>query len=112
MNKLTQLLEQLKLEVDSYLEYVGLIQSSSNNFTIDESVLNEYYGEMESLANQISAIFDESNDTDLIGDTDLIEGVSRIAEFFSSLSNDEIVEPEDIGALDLDRFIDMARTHK
>ena len=111
MKNLVILLTSLNDICHKYLRYIEL-KSRTEESLDNNDVINEYYGAMETISQQISTIFDEKNNLDLVANTELIDGVSKIVEFFSSIHNDKILDEDDIGELQIDRVISMAQKQK
>lgn len=108
MNQLITLLSNLHTISQDCLRYIKLKNSRKENLKNSE-VLREYYGELETISQKISSIFDEQNDINLIANSDLMSGVGRIAEFFSSMPNDEVIQYEDVEELNIPTMIAMAK---
>jgi hypothetical protein len=108
MNQLITLLSDLHTVSQDCLRYIKLKDSRKED-PKDSGVLGEYYGELETIAQKISSIFDEQNDIDLVANSDLVSGVGRIVEFFSSMPNDEVIQDEDVEELNIPAMIAMAK---
>lgn len=108
MNRLVSLLTNLHNLVQDCLRYISL-KSSEREELKKTGVLGEYYGEMEMLSKDISEIFDDQNNLSLIGDSDLMDQVGKIVEFFSSIPSDEILEKEDVNELNFAHVIELAK---
>jgi hypothetical protein len=111
MKNLIMLLGSLNDVCQEYLRYVEL-KSKNGEDIYNNDAISEYYGAMETISQQLSSIFDEKNNLDLISNTELIGGVSKIVEFFSSIHNDKILKKDDIDELQIGQIIHMAQKHK